>query len=433
MNEVLRLLLAVFEGFVLGSYMDLNLNLKSASYSKWFIAGAVGIMAVVNLVTNLLPYKMVLICTGMVLLGKLVYKSPWKQLILRMVVYYVLVFCVEISTITLFTEVFRLSSSQLQIAGIDLTLVGFVCTTLVMVITRTISKDNPIKKTTTWGYWTIIILSNVCIIILVFGIMTFQGISDIEATAFATSLVACTALAILNLFHCYTYVTLKEQYQKENEYALIRNAAEGQYKYLVENEKSFGVVRKVRHDLNNQMIGLDYLLEKERIEEARAYVQKISRALEEAEIRYITGYPIMDTIINQKYELCKLYDIPLNCQVSKVAKTNWSTQDICVVLGNAFDNAIEASKELPIDERKIVLELYERKGYVIIRITNAYKASDMRRQLATTKDKKWHGIGLKSIREIVAQYDGEVFIEADERTFCLKIVSPVDGSTKKNL
>lgn len=433
MNNVLKLILAMFEGFVLGSYMDLNLERKNDISGKWFIAGAVGIIVGVNEITGAFYYKIVLICLGMTLLGKCVYDASWGQLILRMVVYYTLIFCVEACTLTGFANFFELSIQELHLKPIDCTLLGFLCTGIVMLITRVMSKDDALKQKVVWGYWSIIVLSNVCLIILIFGILAFKGHSDIQTPMSIIILIACTALAVLNLFHCYTYLILKDQYQKENEYALIRSAAEGQYKYMLENEKSFGAVRKVRHDLNNQMIGLEYLLEREKIEEAREYVQKISQALEEAEIRYITGYSVIDAVINQKHELCKLYDISFNCQVGKLPETNWSTQDTCVVLGNAFDNAIEAAKEMPVDERKIVLELYCRKGYLITRMSNTYNDSEQRRKLMTKKNKKWHGIGLKSIREIVKEYDGEVFIEAGEREFCLKIVAPIDGGTKKNL
>lgn len=428
MNEVLGLLLAVFEGFVVGSYMDLKLNLKSEAYSKWFIVCSVGVINLANLMTKVVPVKVILITIGISLVGKQIYKASLKQLLRHMVVYYGLVAIVEISMVAMIQVIWDVSLETLALKPNDFYLVGLTCTAIVMVMTRILSEDNPIKKKVAWGYWSVIVLSNVCTVILVIGIMTVGDMNHMPSSNLVTVVTVGTSLAILNLFHCYIYVALKDEHQKENQYALIRNAAQDQYQYMLENEKSLGVVRKVRHDLNNQMIGLDYLLEKSKIEEARAYVHKISQALEVAEIKYITGYPIIDTIINQKYELCKLYDISMNCEVGELTMTSWSPQDVCVVLGNALDNAIEATKELPIGKRKIVIKMYMRKQYVVTVVTNTYKACKEQKKLITRKDKKWHGIGLKSIKEVVKKYDGEVYINMDDQMFTLKIVVPIEGN-----
>ncbi|MGL4344893.1 MAG: sensor histidine kinase [Cellulosilyticaceae bacterium] len=431
MNVILRILLSIFEGIVLGSYIDMSFEIKDEKHRKKFLTITITSLAIGAYLIGFIPYKAIILNIGIVLLTKKFYDTEWIKLIVRVILYYMLVLMVELLTLIVIGQLAGLRIEDFQtLRPVDQTLLGYICTSIVLVVTKTIGRDNPEKKKVSWGYWVIILLSNISVMIIVFGIMSFEGEELIGNNIHSVTMTAIVGFIILNLFHFFIYKGLEKECQKDNEYSLIKHVNEGQFKYMMQNEKSFGIVRKVRHDLNNQMIGLDYLLETQKIEEARNYIQRISQTLDQVEVKYITGYPVVDTIINQKEALCKLYGINLKCKIGKIAPMPgiWSTQDICVVLGNALDNAIEAAREVAEGSRQIRLEMYTKKSYLVCKITNTCLMNEKQKKLRTSKDKRWHGIGLRSIRETVANYEGDVYIETVDGQFELKIIVPINLS-----
>ena len=106
--------------------------------------------------------------------------------------------------------------------------------------------------------------------------------------------------------------------------------------------------------------------------------------------------------------------------------------DICAIFGNALDNAIEAVRQLPEDDRVIRLETRLAKGMLVVRVENpcvradahsfAHHSEPKSALPPTTKnDRVSHGFGLRSIQEAVRKYDGHMEISAGDESFQLFI------------
>jgi sensor histidine kinase regulating citrate/malate metabolism len=111
-----------------------------------------------------------------------------------------------------------------------------------------------------------------------------------------------------------------------------------------------------------------------------------------------------------------------------------SDSDLCVILGNALDNAIEACGKMdnPMD-RFIAVEVRNMKGQLLVKIQNSYNGVLNRRgnNYYSTKNSPNHGIGLGNIHKVADAYGGFVRIEHNAAVFTLMAAFPNPQENKE--
>ncbi len=106
-------------------------------------------------------------------------------------------------------------------------------------------------------------------------------------------------------------------------------------------------------------------------------------------------------------------------------ETTIDPSDLCVIIGNALDNAIEANEKIKEkDKRWIKLDIFNDNVNIIISISNAVdKVVDLNFK-TSKKDKTRHGIGINSIKKAVEKNEGLIFFSQKKHIFNLKIEIP---------
>ena len=94
--------------------------------------------------------------------------------------------------------------------------------------------------------------------------------------------------------------------------------------------------------------------------------------------------------------------------------------DLCVLIGNLLDNAIEATIKAEIKE--ISFNLTQKNNYIVLRMKNTTKNSDVKIGKSTKSDGEHHGIGLNSINDIVDKYDGNMEFELKDGYFDIYLI-----------
>jgi hypothetical protein len=140
-----------------------------------------------------------------------------------------------------------------------------------------------------------------------------------------------------------------------------------------------------------------------------------------------TGNEILDTILMEKSTVCRRYGISFSAMMDGKALNFMNPMDLYIMMGNAFDNAIEATRQLRnAKERVISSGLSMKDNLVILRLENTFSGKirlDKNGNLLTSKDDKdYHGFGVESIRRLVMQYGGSMTFRADGDIFTLSIV-----------
>ena len=134
------------------------------------------------------------------------------------------------------------------------------------------------------------------------------------------------------------------------------------------------------------------------------------------------GNDIIDAVINcsaaeaARSQIDFQYNVELSSNLSQIAPI-----DLCAVLGNQVENALDACKKIPDSQRRFIqVSIRQNKGFVVIQVINsAYRnpfTADGR--LVTNKeDPEFHGLGLKSIQDTVDKYNGYLTNSYEDHQF----------------
>jgi sensor histidine kinase regulating citrate/malate metabolism len=171
--------------------------------------------------------------------------------------------------------------------------------------------------------------------------------------------------------------------------------------------------RILRHDMKNHLQMIAQLLDKGDIENAKNYLKNVSDESQEASnVTVNTGHPIVDCIITNKLQLCSTANISTKYAIHIPSELPMNNVEICSLLGNLFDNAIESCLKInSVEERFISFctkSYNDMLSIEIVNSSNGYYQKASNGDFISTKNKEKkndtaiHGIGLKRINSIVS-------------------------------
>ncbi len=189
-------------------------------------------------------------------------------------------------------------------------------------------------------------------------------------------------------------------------------------------QKMYEETRKVRHDLKQCISSVAGYIESQRYDEALKMLNEISdKRIDAISYKKYCDNKVLNYILNDKYSRCKNSNIDFKCMVLGVIR-GIDDIDLCILLGNIIDNAIEAAQKTA--DGYVNIEITVR-GTIFINVENSIKESFLGKEnafVSTKMDKKNHGIGTKSIYGIVNKYCGEIEYEEHGNCIICKVVLP---------
>ncbi len=232
---------------------------------------------------------------------------------------------------------------------------------------------------------------------------------------FSMAVILCLAAAIISLV---TNVFVKAYYLNIN--ILLEKQVQSQINYYIQREKSNTELRRFRHDYINHMDCIKSLLHSEKYDEIHDYLSTLSDTFPGNRFTYNTGNYLADAILCDKQEKAIDQNITIDFDGNITTKIN--NTDLCTILCNALDNAIEACTDIN-DERNISVFGGFEHGYFILIIKNpCHKTINTSAPLITTKANKLdHGFGLYNINEAVKKHDGTMNIQNTNSEFVLSL------------
>lgn len=210
---------------------------------------------------------------------------------------------------------------------------------------------------------------------------------------------------------CLVAINTRYQAQKrESEIIDLSNAL------MTKNyQKLYDIQTKISqqvHDFTNHLKTLDRLICKD--EEAKEYVNALLHSPKQHTMQSHSGNHVIDAIINCKIDESVRIDAKFLYRVRLPhPDINISSVDICAVLSNQLDNALEACELLPNPEdRFISLDIWMRESFVFFKVINRTDKDpeDGRLLLVSTKNESngMHGLGIKNIQETAERYNGSL-------------------------
>lgn len=205
----------------------------------------------------------------------------------------------------------------------------------------------------------------------------------------------------------------------QNRFLLQLNAQQQNYERMLHSDEQ---LRQFRHDYKNHMLVVTSLLNAGLTDEAKDYLDQIKVTSGMSEERFRTGNIVVDAILNNKRSLAEAFDIELTFSGS-VPETCIEPADLCTVIGNMVDNAIEGAKRCP-GQRYIRMKAVVRGGFLTLSAVNtvAQKVTIRNNRIRTTKaDAANHGIGLKNVAAVAKKYHGGMLLSCDEKEFTIDV------------
>ena len=149
--------------------------------------------------------------------------------------------------------------------------------------------------------------------------------------------------------------------------AYQRELIETHYK---EVDNMYRQMRGWRHDYRGHIQTMKVLAAQGDLDGIKAYLDALDTDLNTVDLAVKTGNAMADAIINSKISLAKSRNIPVQIDAHIPVKLKMSELDLCCILGNLFDNAIEASAKLPPEERLIRVYMDMKGSQLYISFTN---------------------------------------------------------------
>lgn len=194
-----------------------------------------------------------------------------------------------------------------------------------------------------------------------------------------------------------------------------------------EVENMYRQVRGWRHDYKNHIQTMKAHLQMKEYDLLDDYLKTLNADLMEIDRVLKTGNVMIDAILNSKLISAKDKKINIKADASVPAKLSVSETDLCAVIGNLIDNAIESVMQIENEEDRFIrIYLGVFKGQFYISVSNSVggKIRKNGKEYITTKGKS-HGFGLKRIDTIVGKYGGFVNRQDEGDVFATEIMLPL--------
>ncbi len=189
------------------------------------------------------------------------------------------------------------------------------------------------------------------------------------------------------------------------------------YRNITQNMKTLDILQ---HDIKNHLQTLGAMLRHRRFDRAQYYVDDLLQEMKEIAPALYTRNFLVNSILSSKFSNAAQEGIRVAHDVQIPLLLDIADKDVCSVLTNIFDNAVEACRRVEDShERTIELKLSIKNGFFCILCKNS-KPDAAEEAGGGTEDKK-RGYGLPSIERTVQKYDGLMNIQSDGRVFTISV------------
>lgn len=241
------------------------------------------------------------------------------------------------------------------------------------------------------------------------------------------------SILLINIITYFLFLKLLKQSNSHLKLKLAEQQLHIQAIHYAQLMKSRQTFLQLLHDERNHLLCIDSLAEKGNCEMVHEYVKNIRECASIISKTVDTGHMIIDAVLDEKRQVAQNAGIKMNFKVLLPSKTYIDNVDLCVLLGNAIDNAIEACMRLKNQDikKEINIVLCMKNNHFVAMFSNPVdKDIDATKLTTSKKNKDLHGFGLRNIRSTVAKYGGNVKIVCADNIFKLDIIIPVKVPAK---
>ena len=231
---------------------------------------------------------------------------------------------------------------------------------------------------------------------------------------------------ILIMTACYYLLyRLMKSFCQELDYQVELELHQYEQEYNKQIRTAYEKLRSLRHDFKNHILYMGAMLQEEEYGELQLYFKELADWTEDARNMIDTGNQLANAVLNVKMISAAEENIPVTINASLPDKMPVSDIEFVSLLGNLFDNALEASRKAATPYIRIQMEPY--KGFIRMEFENKMDRPflNTKNGLQTDKkDKEEHGMGMGIMRDIVERNKGNFYCLAENGSFLVRILLP---------
>lgn len=267
----------------------------------------------------------------------------------------------------------------------------------------------------------VIVLIDFIYLLLISNLFYYESIFLDMDTAITLSILVLIIISVISIYLLQKVMKKSEEIMNTT---LKLQQAEMEHKLATDMTSVVENLRSLRHDMNNHMSILQGLLSMKAYDEMEEYLTSITRELSVANSFYFPENKVLSVLLNSKISIASQLGITFDTEI-QTSTTPFSERDLCTLIGNIIENAIEASSKHA--KPYIYFTMYQEQQHLYIKCDNTYTTAPIfeNGKLITTKENKTtHGIGTQNIRSVAEAYQGTIQFTVDEQ-FHVAISIPV--------
>ena len=211
----------------------------------------------------------------------------------------------------------------------------------------------------------------------------------------------------------FSYKKLQQIFRLSTELSLLEQEEHSLNQYVEEAKTRYDETKSFRHDIRNHIAVVKKLLQGGKLEEAVSYIEDMDDMAEKMSFPCSTNNPVVDILVGNKLGIAKSMGIDVDCSLLLPYPCSLRDIDICIVLSNALDNAIQAVKNLGAGTEKYIRVSGRIQGdFLMMEIENSFHGKGAFKK----------GTGLSNVKKVAEKYGGAMSIEIQENVFALHVL-----------
>lgn len=237
--------------------------------------------------------------------------------------------------------------------------------------------------------------------------------------------ISCGGLLFINLLVFLLFRRMRRQMRLQRDTDVLTAQLALQEASIRNLETAYNRTRHFRHDIKNHILLMNMLAEQEKYDELKNYLKDMGGVIDESSYVRVSGISAVDAILNEKLYEAQSHSVTTSYEVTEPERSGVKPLDLCIILSNALDNAIEANARIEnADDRYLKLKIRGGERFTVISVSNPVAQEPQKSggaYVTSKEDAENHGFGLKSIESTVAKYGGEMICKCEEGVFTLVV------------
>ncbi|MEC0226230.1 ATP-binding protein [Paenibacillus alba] len=253
-----------------------------------------------------------------------------------------------------------------------------------------------------------------------FSVIPIVSINQLNILTYkdAYSFMSVIVLLFLNVMIFYIFDMIIDKFQFMHENTQLQHQMDYQDANYEKVVHSFKSIKRIIHDTNQQFLYIEECIKRNELTTALEHIKTTLNKVEGAYQRVNTGNLVIDALVTNILNIGQANGIRIDTKINLCSQVvHIDRYDLCVVIGNMLDNAIEASKKLKIaEDRYILIKIHSTESTLLIHIMN-HMENEVAHLNSQKLNPEFHGIGLTNIARICDKYGGHMTIETKHKVF----------------